>query len=226
MDQEKGGKRGAVGNQISLSQIQIFNYLNFQGLKMKTERQIEIIEVALELISEKGIQGLTIKNLSKKIGITEPAIYRHYDSKTDILIAILDSFSKNTEQIFKNELDNSSTAIDKIEHLFTKHFAAFAEKPSLVSVIFSEEIFRNEPVLVEKISEVIKRNDNMLISIITSGQENNELRTDISAQHLSTIVMGTLRLFVKKSRFLESSKSLPAEGKKLADSIKRIIIKE
>jgi len=193
---------------------------------MKTERQIEIIEVALELINEKGIQGLTIKNLSKKIGISEPAIYRHYDSKTDILIAILDSFSKNTQQIFNNELNNSESAIDKIEHLFTKHFAAFSAKPSLVSVIFSEEIFRNEPVLIEKISEVIKKNDKMLISIISSGQKNNELRTDVSAQHLSTIVMGTLRLFVKKSRFLESNQSLPEEGQKLVDSIKKIIIKK
>ena len=193
---------------------------------MKTERQIEIIEVALDLINDKGIQGLTIKNLSKKIGISEPAIYRHYDSKTDILIAILDSFSKNTQQIFNNELKNSDSAIDKIEHLFTKHFAAFSAKPSLVSVIFSEEIFRNEPVLIEKISELIRRNDNMLISILTSGQESNELRTDISAQHLSTIVMGTLRLFVKKSRFLDSSQSLPEEGKKLVNSIKKIIIKK
>ena len=192
---------------------------------MKTERQIEIIEVALELISEKGIQGLTIKNLAQSIGITEPAIYRHFDSKTDILIAILDSFINNTQQIFNNELNNSCCAIDKIEHLFTKHFAAFSAKPSLVSVIFSEEIFQNEPVLIEKISELIKKNDTMLISIICDGQENEEIRTDISAQHLSTIIMGTLRLFVKKSRFLEYSASLPSEGKKLVESIKLLIVK-
>ncbi len=67
---------------------------------MQTERQKEIISVSLELISEKGIQGLTIKNLSKKIGVTEPAIYRHFDSKTEILISILDFFKKNSAQIF------------------------------------------------------------------------------------------------------------------------------
>ena len=43
------------------------------------------MESALGLIAEKGIQGLTIKNLSKKIGISEPAIYRHFDSKSSIL---------------------------------------------------------------------------------------------------------------------------------------------
>ena len=55
---------------------------------MKTERQQEIINVALKLINEKGIQGLTMKNLSKEIGISEPAIYRHFENKIEILLAI------------------------------------------------------------------------------------------------------------------------------------------
>ena len=192
---------------------------------MQTERQKEIVEAALELITKKGIQGLTIKNLAKKIGITEPAIYRHYDNKIHILIAILEFFKSNTEQIFKKELNNDNKAIDKIEHLFTKHFNSFSATPSLVSVIFSEEIFRNEPILIEKISEVIDKNDKILTSIIIGGQKSGEIRNDIEAKHLSTIIMGTLRLFVKKWQFSAYSYNLPKEGKKLVDSIKLLIIK-
>ena len=192
---------------------------------MKTERQIEITEVALQLISEKGIQGLTIKNLAKKIGITEPAIYRHYDSKTDILIAVLELFKQNTEQLFEKELNNDSKAIDKIEHLFTRHFASFSATPSLVSVIFSEEIFRNEPVLIAKIAEVIDKNDKILTTIIVNGQKTGEIRSDIEANYLSTIIMGTLRLFVKKWQFSSFSYNLPREGKKLIESIKLLIVK-
>ena len=192
---------------------------------MQTERQKEIVEAALELITIKGIQGLTIKNLAKKIGISEPAIYRHYDNKIHILIAILEFFKSNTEQIFKKELNNDNKAIDKIEHLFTKHFNSFSATPSLVSVIFSEEIFRNEPILIEKISEVIDKNDKILTSIIISGQKSGEIRNDIEAKHLSTIIMGTLRLFVNKWQFSAYSYNLPKEGKKLVDSIKLLIIK-
>ena len=192
---------------------------------MKTARQKEITDVAMELIGEKGIQGLTIKNLAKKIGITEPAIYRHYDSKIDILIAVLELFKQNTEQVFEKELNNDSKAMDKIEHLFTKHFASFSAMPSLVSVIFSEEIFRNEPVLIDKISEVIDKNDKILTTIIVDGQKTGEIRTDIEANYLSIIIMGTLRLFVKKWQFSGFSYNLPKEGKKLIDSIKLLIIK-
>ncbi|MGC9375649.1 MAG: TetR/AcrR family transcriptional regulator, partial [Bacteroidales bacterium] len=43
---------------------------------MFSERQKEILTTAVEIIAAKGIQGLTIKNLSKEIGISEAAIYR------------------------------------------------------------------------------------------------------------------------------------------------------
>ncbi len=192
---------------------------------MQTPRQKEITEVTLELISEKGIQGLTIKNLAKKIGITEPAIYRHFDSKIDILITVLDLFKQNTEQLFEKELKNEGNAIDKIEHLFTKHFASFSATPSLVSVIFSEDIFRNEPVLIDKIAEIIDKNDAILTEIIVNGQKLGEIRSDIDAKHLSIVIMGTLRLFVKKWQFSTFSYDLPKEGRKLIDSIKQLIVK-
>ena len=67
---------------------------------MLTERQEEIIETALELIDSDGIQGLTIKNLSKNIGISEPAIYRHFDSKIHILNTIFEMLKKRIDIIF------------------------------------------------------------------------------------------------------------------------------
>ena len=192
---------------------------------MQTERQKEIIETALDLIYKKGIQGLTIKNLSEKIGITEPAIYRHFENKISILVAILDFFKNNTEQIFENELKNDDHAIDKIEHLFNRHFSNFSKMPSLVSVVFSEEIFINEPDLIKKIAEIMDKNDKILTEIITHGQKKNEIRNDIPAKHLSTIIMGSLRLFVKKWQFLESVNNLPSQGQELFDSIKLLIQK-
>ena len=192
---------------------------------MQTERQKEIVEVALGLINKKGIQGLTIKNLAKEIGISEPGIYRHFENKIQILIAILDLFKGNMEQIFSKELINDRNSIEKIEHLFAKHFSSFSAMPSLVSVIFSEEIFRNEPILITKITEIIDNHDGILTAVISGGQEKGEIRTDIEARHLSIIIMGTLRLFVKKWQFSAYSFNLPKEGGKLIESIKLIIKK-
>ncbi|MDD4227231.1 MAG: TetR/AcrR family transcriptional regulator [Mariniphaga sp.] len=193
---------------------------------MQTERQQEIISTALDLISEKGIQGLTIKNLSKKLGITEPAIYRHFENKIQILIALLDLLKQNTSVIFEAELNSDETAVLKIERLFEKHFKSFAETPSLAAVVFSEEMFRNEEKLTDKISEVIEANNKTLLAILKQGQQNNEIRSDIDAEHLVIFIMGALRLFVKKWQFAKFTFNLQKEGNKLIQSVKLIISKK
>lgn len=53
---------------------------------MHSERQNQIISETIRLIHTKGIQGLTIKNISNGIGVTEAAIYRHFKSKDEILL--------------------------------------------------------------------------------------------------------------------------------------------
>ena len=54
-----------------------------------TERQKTIVEAAIKLIDEGGIQNVTMKNIAARLDITEPAIYRHFASKNEILLAML-----------------------------------------------------------------------------------------------------------------------------------------
>ncbi len=80
-----------------------------------TIRQEEIINASIEIISEKGIQNLTIKNLSKAIGISEPAIYRHFDCKMDILLTILSKF-ENYILAYKSIItDKKLSSLEKLE---------------------------------------------------------------------------------------------------------------
>jgi len=188
-----------------------------------TERQQQIINVSLELIAEGGIQSLTIKNLAKKIGFAESAIYRHYENKIQILLAILDYFKQNIETFFLTELNSTDTAINKIEHLFKNHFTKFDSSPSLVAVIFSEEIFRNEKELSEKVSEIMDKNSTALKTIINTGQNNGEIRVDIDSSHLSVIIMGSLRMFVKQWHMSGNKFNLVEKGSAFIESIKVLI---
>lgn len=96
----------------------------------------------------------------------------------------------------------------------------------ILSVIFSEELFKNEPVLIEKITGIIIKRDQYLISLILAGQEKGEIREDIAAENLSIMIMGTLRLFVKKSTFKEYHTDLHNGGKDIIESIKLLIAKK
>ncbi len=190
---------------------------------MLTERQEEIINKSIEIIATQGIQRLTIKNLSKEIGISEPAIYRHFESKTDILLAILQNFQEVSLYMEKAVRDIKGSVIGKIEFIFSKIIEIFSQEPSHISVIFSEEIFKNEVVLKEKIVEIMSSKQQFIENLIVEGQRNSEIRDDIDYKTLALIVVGALRFIVKQWDLKNQHNNLIEEGKELIEGLKLIL---
>ncbi len=190
-----------------------------------TQRQSDILQESIKLIADKGIQGLTIKNLANAIGVTEPAIYRHFENKQKILIGILSLFKENKESFMKNVQTDDVSAIDKLKTLFELRFQYFAKNRAIASVIFSEELFRNDPLLSETVFEIMKENQKIILQIIKAGQKSLVIKHDVSADQLAFIITGALRLIVTKWRLSDYSFNLEKEGKSLWKSIE-LLIKE
>ena len=47
---------------------------NVDGIRAMTTRSEQIVDVSIEILSQGGIAALTIKNLAKNVGVTEPAL--------------------------------------------------------------------------------------------------------------------------------------------------------
>ena len=190
-----------------------------------TQRQSDILQESIKLIADKGIQGFTIKNLANAIGVTEPAIYRHFENKQKILIEILSLFKENKESFMKNVQADDVTPLDKLKALFELRFKYFAKNRAIASVIFSEELFRNDPILSEIVFDIMKENQKIILRIIKAGQKSSVIKHDVSADQLAFIIIGALRLIVTKWRLSDYSFNLEKEGKSLWKSIELLIKK-
>ncbi|MDR3307471.1 MAG: TetR/AcrR family transcriptional regulator C-terminal domain-containing protein [Coriobacteriales bacterium] len=57
-------------------------------------RQLEIINAAIALLSEKGLNDLSLRDIAKKLGVQAPAIYWHFKNKA----ALIDYMAENILQ--------------------------------------------------------------------------------------------------------------------------------
>ena len=173
-----------------------------------TQRQEQIIDKAIRLIDQKGIQGLTIKNLAKETGVTEGAIYRHFENKKQILCAILDMFREKLKAFQASARSADSTTYEKIQETLNNLRKLFEANPAIVSVIFAEEIFQNDSELSEKVAKLIQENREFMHAIIQEGKANGALRGDLDDQMMVSNILGTFRLIVKMWKMEEFSVSL------------------
>lgn len=191
-----------------------------------TKKQQEIIEVSIQLIADLGIQGFTIKNLSKRVGVTEGAIYRHFISKTEILHSILKAFQKESALTLESACSSQGSAMEEITKIFTHHFNYFDKKPAVAAVIFSESIFQNDSLLSKEVFKLLKMHEDAFLCIISRGQLNGEIRNGaISKVQLVRIVIGSMRYTVTKWRLSNYEFNIIDEGKILLENIKELLEK-
>jgi AcrR family transcriptional regulator len=193
---------------------------------MYTERQLEIIHTGIKLIAEKGLQGLTIKNLSNAIGISEPAIYRHYKNKKEILVNIIDFFSKSTELKITEIAQSDLPSFDKLRLAFEFQFTRLQKNPALISVISSEEIYHGEEYLKKKIKDITLFLAGQLEAIIKEGQKKNEIRNDLPSSQLTIIIMGAMKMMMAKWQLFDQKINLVEEGSKILENILMLVSKK
>ena len=66
------------------------NYVKQYTRKSQAERREEIIDAALLILGEHGVDGMTMARIAEAVGITPGALYRHFDSRNAILAAVVE----------------------------------------------------------------------------------------------------------------------------------------
>ncbi len=163
-------------------------------------RKESITQTAMEIINEIGIEGFSIRELAKRQGITEAAIYRHYESKQDILLSIINIFRSFVTDVIQQAEGANLTPRERIRFFIKSHTTLFEQNPSIASIVLSEEIFRNDSIVTKQIREIFYMRTSYLVRVIEKGQIQGELSRFFTAQELTDVILGLLRRLTTRWR--------------------------
>ncbi|MDF7800112.1 TetR/AcrR family transcriptional regulator [Pontiellaceae bacterium B1224] len=192
-------------------------------MKTLSPRGEQIVDEAIELLSSGGLPALTTKNLAKAVGVSEPALYRHFKNKMDILTAILNRQEKNMPRLFERMAAQYESPLDQIQNVYARIFHNFSRTPAMAAVVFTEEIFRQESTLSEQMNRIINTVEDRILSLLKSEEGRRECRTDIPPRDLAQMMMGSSRLLVTRWRLGNYAFDLEKEGAQLWKSLRTIL---
>jgi AcrR family transcriptional regulator len=112
----------------------------------KERRVAEIVSAAWDLARTQGIGGFSLHALAREVGIRQPSLYAHFDSKHALYDAMFaDGNRRLIEHLDRLELPRDPRSALK---LFTHAWAGFAlEDPTRYSLLFQRPIPGYEPSL-------------------------------------------------------------------------------
>lgn len=185
-------------------------------------RQLEIIEAAGKILTSSGVSGLTIKNLAKEMQFSESAIYRHFKSKEDIIIAMLKYLADNIDIRLSN-LDSSVGSEEKFKALFTEQFRFFKLNPHFVVAVFSDGLMEESLVINESLLKLLNVKIKHLMPILLEGQQKGIFTNAITTDELMHIIMGTFKLQMFKWRIANFEFDIKRSGENMVQSILTLI---
>ena len=187
-----------------------------------TPRQLEIIEATSKILTTSGVNGLTIKNLAKEMNFSESAIYRHFTSKEEIILAMLHYLAENSDERLTAIL-KSENPEDNFRSMFQEQFRFFSKNPHFVVAVFSDGLMEESKRINQAILTLMAIKMKHLMPLLSAGQEKNVFRNDIECEHLVHIVMGTFKLQMFKWRLFNFEFDLIESGNIMIDSVLTLI---
>jgi AcrR family transcriptional regulator len=192
---------------------------------MKTDiRQEQIIDEAINIIHTRGYYALSIRELAKKVEISEGAIYKHFSGKEEIISGIIKRILSLTNVLF-DEIDAIHSTEAKLHRFIFFHLELFEKKPELVSIMFSDELFELKSNVSENIFEIMKKRQTLLRNLVSIGVEEGKFK-EYDCEIISTMIQGYIKLTISKWKHSNYGFPLAEQGEKFYKTLEQILIKK
>ncbi|CAI8931336.1 MULTISPECIES: TetR/AcrR family transcriptional regulator [Bacillus] len=146
----------------------------------RNERQMRILEAAVDMFGEKGYASTSTSEIAKRAGVAEGTIFRYYKTKKDLLLAVvMPTLTKFAAPFFvqafaKEVLENTYKSYEEFLRVAIRNRFEFAKKHFPMLKILMQEVpfqpeLKNEiQQLVEK--ELFSRFKKLIVHFQEQGQ--------------------------------------------------------
>ena len=189
---------------------------------MHTQRQQALIQAAIHLTATEGIQKLTIRNVAAANGITEAAVYRHFESKHALLKAIIAYLHELLSPRFKRLHASDNGFSVSLQQFLVELFTLLQENSAFTLMLFAEETFNVDPELRPELKVLLESNLHHLTQFYTDAANQGCCRTDIDPSQLAMITFGAIRLTVSKWHLQQNTAILLAQAEPLHQSLSKL----
>jgi TetR/AcrR family transcriptional repressor of nem operon len=171
------------------------------GMSKGDDTKQRIIEKAAEMFNKKGYEGSSLSALMEATGLQKGGIYRHFTSKEELAADAFDYAWGAAREARLYGLDVTAGAIPQLKQLIANFVDRRGPVPGgcpLVNTgIDSDD---GNPILRERARKALCEWKERLVTIITAGMKNAEIRSDTEPEDLATVVISSLEGALMMSR--------------------------
>ena len=171
-----------------------------------------VLRAAVEVFNERGYDGASMEQLSKRLGIAKSAIYHHVSGKEELLRMALDRALDGWSEAAERARELDAPAIVRLEMLVRGTVAVLETQLPYVTLLL--RVRGNTDV--ERAALARRRSfDRLVASLVEEAERDGDIRADVDPKVTARLLFGMINSIVEWYR----PGSRPAPSVSLADAV-------
>lgn len=151
-----------------------------------------LVITASEMVAESGIDGLSLRKLAEKIGVSRTAAYHHFTDKNDLLCAIAEQGFERWHQLSSEIFLQENLSNVAKYRSFVHAYISFAnENPSLYELMFGRVIWK-ENNSTSSLKSIAYTSFNYQVEMTKLWQEQGIINAEENTLRLAQVSWATL----------------------------------
>ncbi len=163
-------------------------------------RRESLILTAIEVIDELGFQGLSTREIAKRQQISEGALFRHFKTKNELILAVLDHYSQYDLDIAQSAQLKNFGPKEALIFATTSFSVYYENYPAITAVLLYHDLLQFDPELKTKVQTIFHQRHQLVWHLVDQAKAAGMIRPDVDSESLTEIMLGTFRMICLKWR--------------------------
>jgi AcrR family transcriptional regulator len=153
-----------------------------------------VLQTAVEVFNERGYDGASMEDLSRRLGIAKSAIYHHVSGKEELLRMALDRALDGWAEAAERARELDAPAIERLEMLVRGTVAVLETRLPYVTLLL--RVRGNTDV--ERAALARRRSfDRLVASLVEQAERDGDVRADVDPKVTARLLSGMINSIVE-----------------------------
>ena len=185
--------------------------------KTAEDRKAEILKATLDLAFEVGPDHVTTGMIAGRLGLTQPAVYKHFPKKEDIWKAATETLCAQIRQNAQASVSSTHSPIDTLRRLILGHLKLVTQTPALPEIMVMRDPTGTLTEARQAIQVEITGFRAALNRAFEEGQAKRYLRRSVPTADGVTLLFGIIQSLVLRLIVSRNTALLLDDGARLFD---------
>jgi len=184
--------------------------------RLSTEaRQREIVATVLALARERGPDAITTQAIADRMGVTQGAVFRHFQDKEAIWLAVFAWVRESLGAAFAAAMGKANSPLAKIEQAFLAHVAFIAANPGVPRVMFHELQYPGDSPVRTDVRTMITGYRQRLMQLFAQAKAAGELPDELDTALASVLFIGAVQGLVIQASLAGDEAAMVKRARKM-----------